>query len=119
MARRSSSEMVLPLPAAGGNKTLFRYVGGTVLAAFSVVLVMFLASRVEQFFISDTRFVLPAAPESGAPNPNFIMDGLFYTADQQVTQIFARDFGRSIYLCPIAERRSMLLGIDWVKDATV
>jgi cell division protein FtsQ len=33
--------------------------------------------------------------------------------------MFQRDFGRSIYLCPIQERRRKLLAIDWVKDATV
>jgi cell division protein FtsQ len=119
MARRASSEMAIPLPNAAGGSSLFRYVTGTILAALSIVLVMFIASRVEQYFISDTRFMLPHAPESGAANPNFTMDGLFYTANQQVTQVFARDFGRSVYLCPIAERRRMLLAIDWVKDATV
>ena len=119
MARRAASEISMPLPDAGSGRSLYRYVFGTIFAALSVVLVMFIASHVEQFFISDSRFVLPTAPESGAPNPNFNMDGLFYTADTQVTQVFARDFGRSIYLCPIAERRRLLLGIDWVKDASV
>lgn len=119
MARRAASEMSMSLPDAVSERSLYRYVFGTIFAALSVVLVMFIASHVEQFFISDSRFVLPTAPESGAPNPNFNTDGLFYTADTQVTQVFARDFGRSIYLCPIAERRRMLLGIDWVKDASV
>ncbi len=119
MARRAASEMTMPLPDAASGRSLFRYVGGTIAAALSVVLVMFIASRVEQFIISDSRFVLPAAPENGAPNPHFSTDGLFYTAEPQVAQVFARDFGRSVYLCPIAERRRMLLGIDWVKDATV
>jgi len=118
MARRAAAEMTMPDPS-GTRSSLFRYVSGTIFAALSVVLVMFIASRVEQFFISDARFILPAAPESGAPNPNFSMDGLFYTADTQVQHVFARDFGRSIYLCPISERRHMLLGIDWVKEATV
>jgi cell division protein FtsQ len=98
---------------------MMRYVLWTLLAAFSIVVVLFLTSRVEQFLISEPRFILPPAPETGSPNPNFTMEGLFYTADQQVAQVFARDFGRSIYLCPIAERRRMLLAIDWVKDAAV
>src|SRR5260370_25164941 len=34
-------------------------------------------------------------------------------------RVFARDFGRSLYLCPIAERRLGLLAIDWVKEASV
>jgi cell division protein FtsQ len=119
MARRAASELALPLPNAGSGRTLYRYVAGTILAAFSIFLVMFITSRIEQFLISDSRFTLPPPPESGAPNPNFTAEGLFYTADRQVAQVFARDFGRSIYLCPLAERRRMLLGIDWVKDATV
>ena len=118
MTRRTSSEATLALPVTGG-RPMMRYVLWTLLAAFSIVVILFLTSRVEQFLISEPRFVLPPAAEAGGPNPNFTMDGLFYTADQQVTHVFARDFGRSIYLCPIAERRRMLLGIDWVKDATV
>ncbi|MEO8132067.1 MAG: FtsQ-type POTRA domain-containing protein [Bryobacteraceae bacterium] len=119
MARRAASELAMTATESASGNSLFRYVFGTVFAALSVVLVMFTASRVEQFFISDSRFVLPTAPENGAPNPNFSMEGLFYTADTQVMQVFARDFGRSIYLCPIQERRHMLMGIDWVKEATV
>lgn len=118
MARRTSTEAAMPLPATGG-RPMMRYVLWTLVAAFSIVVVLFLTSRVEQFLISEPRFILPPAPETGSPNPNFTMEGLFYTADQQVAQVFARDFGRSIYLCPIAERRRMLLAIDWVKDATV
>jgi hypothetical protein len=105
MARRASSEMAMPLPSPASGRSLYRYVLGTIFAALTVMFVMFIASRVEQYLISDSRFILPAAPESGAANPNFKMDGLFYTAEQQVTQVFARDFGRSVYLCPIAERR--------------
>ena len=119
MARRVSSEMAMPLPNTASGRSLYRYVLGTIFAALTVMFVMFIASRVEQYLISDSRFILPAAPESGAANPNFTMDGLYYTAEQQVTQVFARDFGRSVYLCPIAERRRMLLGIDWVKEASV
>jgi cell division protein FtsQ len=33
--------------------------------------------------------------------------------------VFADDFGRSLYLVPIAARRQQLLAIDWVEDATV
>jgi cell division protein FtsQ len=36
-----------------------------------------------------------------------------------VLNVFAPDFGRSVFLCPIAERRRSLLAIDWVEDATV
>ena len=36
-----------------------------------------------------------------------------------MAQVFARDFGRSIYLCLLRERRLKLLGIDWVKEASI
>ncbi len=119
MARRTASEATLPMAGAGTGKPVLRYVLACMLAALSIIAVMLVASRIEQFLISGSRFILPPATETGGANPNFVMQGLFYTADQQVIQTFARDFGRSIYLCPIAERRRMLLGIDWVKDATV
>ena len=38
----------------------------------------------------------------------------------QIRHVFAEDFGRSLYLVPIAETPAEeLLEIDWVEDATV
>jgi cell division protein FtsQ len=42
-----------------------------------------------------------------------------YTAREKVFGAFASDYGRSLYLLPLAERRRSLLSIDWVRDVTV
>jgi cell division protein FtsQ len=110
MARRPATENT----ASDGNRNAIRFTVWTLAITVVVALLFFTASRVEQFLITDARFVL-AEP----PSDSFQLFGLFHTSEQQVMDAFARDFGRSLYLCPIAERRRQLLGIDWVKDATV
>ncbi|HUS06465.1 MAG TPA: FtsQ-type POTRA domain-containing protein [Bryobacteraceae bacterium] len=118
MARRPAAEAALPMPEMNGRAAL-RYILGLITAALAAVALMSLFWRVEQFVISDARFFLPGPPEAGESSPWFRTEGLFYTSELQVQQVFAKDFGRSLYLCPIAERRRRLLAIDWVKDASV
>jgi cell division protein FtsQ len=114
VARRPSSE---PDARTGArmSRVLLRGFGLLVLA----ILLVAVAVRVEAFLIEDPRFLLAPPTALGAHTSSFYVTGLFYTSEAQVQEIFARDFGRSIYLCPIAERRRRLLGIDWVDDATV
>jgi cell division protein FtsQ len=76
------------------------------------------AYQIDEFLASDSHFVLPGSPDATA-NPNFTVDGAAYTPRADIVRAFARDFGRSVYLMPLAERRQRLLAIDWVKDATV
>ena len=80
---------------------------------------LWLYSTVEQFLMSDSRFFLPGPPEPGIPSENFRVEGTVNASEQQILAVFQRDFGRSVYLTPIAERRRRLLGIDWVKEASV
>jgi cell division protein FtsQ len=118
MARRASAELAMPLQGNPG-RSFVRYFLAGVMALLVAVLVMVTLSRVEQFLIADTRFHLPPMPEPGTSSPFFEVEGIHYTSEQQVQQVFARDFGRSLYLCPIADRRRLLMGVDWVKDASV
>lgn len=77
------------------------------------------AITVEQFVINDKRFALVGPPEPGIESDHFQIIGATHSSEQQIANVFQRDFGRSVYLCPIAERRRRLLAIDWVQDATV
>jgi cell division protein FtsQ len=108
----------MPLQGNPG-RSFVRYFLAGVMALLVAVLVMVTLSRVEQFLIADTRFHLPPMPEPGTSSPFFEVEGIHSTSEQQVQQVFARDFGRSLYLCPIADRRRLLMGVDWVKDASV
>ncbi len=87
---------------------LVRCAGGALALAAAVVV----PYKLDQFLASDAHFVLP---ESGS----FAVEGLTYTPQADVSRVFAGDFGRSVYLVPLAARRQALLKIDWVKDATV
>lgn len=113
MGRRSSAEVALPSPVPSRKSVLQALratlaVAGAVLAAICFV-VFYL--KAEQFLITDSRFSLP--------DDALEIENTHFASEAQIGEVFSRDFGRSIYLCPISERRRRLLAIDWVKDATV
>ncbi len=73
---------------------------------------------VRSFLATDPRFTLrPSLP--GAKNQGIAVIGATYTSIGSVQQIFAQDYGRSIFQLNIAERRRRLLAIDWIEDASV
>jgi cell division protein FtsQ len=74
--------------------------------------------RTEEFLIRDARFAL-APPEFGAEAGNIEIHGVSRVSRADVVRVFERDFARSLYLLPLAERRRNLLAVDWVKDASV
>lgn len=78
----------------------------------------FLFHRVEAYLIGETKFRLEAA-DAGIESESFKVTGVKRTGREAVQKIFEQDFGRSIYLFPLAERRRNLLALDWVKDAVV
>lgn len=77
------------------------------------------AQQFEQFLIADPRFVLPPPPDYGQESPNLEVDGIRFANRAQVLRVFANDFGRSVYLLPLAERQRALCRVSWVKDATI
>ncbi len=52
-------------------------------------------------------------------SPNLILEGVHYASASQIRNVFKEDFGRSLYLVPIQERREQLLAIDWIQAASV
>jgi cell division protein FtsQ len=74
------------------------------------------AYRIDQFLASDGHFMLPGNVDA---HPNLAIAGVQYTQAARVAAVFAPDFGRSIYLLPVAERRRALMAIDWVREASV
>lgn len=80
---------------------------------------MFCTYKADQFFAVDSHFTFSGPPEDGDPNPALRIEGLEHTPRAKVVQIFAGDFGRSLYRIPLAERRRNLLALDWVNDASV
>lgn len=83
----------------------------------AVLLVLVLTGRAtRRFVISDPRFALPSADDRSA---GLSMDGLVNASRSRVLATFNPDFGRSIFLVPLAERRRRLMAIDWVEDAYI
>ncbi len=77
------------------------------------------AQRFEQFLIRDPRFALPGPADYGEESPNLFIDGVRYASRPAISRIFTQDFGRSVYLLPLDARRSALLRLAWVRDASV
>lgn len=82
--------------------------GGAVLAAG-----LFAFHRMEEFLIRNPRFALSGGDDG------LLLAGAVHASHRAIEAVFAEDFGRSVYLVPIAERRTTLKTVDWVKDATV
>jgi cell division protein FtsQ len=84
-----------------------------------MVTTLFAWHRTEEFLIKDSRFQVVEADDFIGQSPNLMVEGIHYASASQVRHVFAKDFGRSLYLVPIEKRREELLEIDWVEDATV
>ena len=76
-------------------------------------------NQIEHYLIRDQRFVLAGPTDPGEESRNLRVDGVRNASKSAVLQVFEKDYGRSIYQIPIAERRRNLLAVKWVKDATV
>ena len=84
-----------------------------------MVTTLFAWHRTEDFLIKDSRFRVVEADDFIGRSPNLVVEGIHYASSSQVRHVFAKDFGRSLYLVPVQKRREELLEIDWVEDATV
>lgn len=80
---------------------------------------IFAQGTAEQYLMRDSRFHLARAQEYGEAPPNLKIDGVHYANREAVQRVFEGDLGRSVYLLPVKQRRLELMGIPWVKDATV
>jgi cell division protein FtsQ len=79
---------------------------------------LFGLNRAERYLVRDPRFTF-VSPDFGLESPSLKLDGIRYASRIQVLRVFAPDFGRSVYLLPLAERRARLKEVDWVKDASI
>jgi cell division protein FtsQ len=80
---------------------------------------IYASQQLEQFLMRDPRFFLPGPPDYGMESPNLEIEGIHYAARASVLNAFARDFGRSVYLLPLADRRRSLLHVNWIKDVSI
>jgi cell division protein FtsQ len=104
---------------APGLGTILRY--GLLITAISVTLAggIYASQQFQQFLIRDQRFFLPGAADYGLESPNLELAGVKYASRAQVLRVFDQDYGRSLYLFPLADRRKTLRSVRWVRDATI
>ena len=98
---------------------LGRFIFWLVAGLFLLVGSLFAWRRTEEFLIKDDHFRIGEPDDPTLRSPNLKIDGIHYASASQIRLIFAEDFGRSLYLVPLQERRRQLLKIDWVEDAAV
>jgi cell division protein FtsQ len=108
---RRSGKTKGPEPPSGRRRLLWWSVPFFALAAALAAVIAF--HQVEAFLINDARFRL--APGTRALNIN----GIKRAQKAEAVKVFEKDFGRSVYLMPIAERRRRVIGLEWVKEAVV
>ena len=124
MARRSAAATAESMSLAGSRRAgaslrTLKQVFTAMMVVSGLIGVVWLYLSVDSFLVSDPRFFLPGPPDPGLRSEHFRIEGIANVMEEQVVQVFASDFGRSIYLCPLEKRRLKLLGIDWVKDASI
>ncbi|MBL8239198.1 MAG: FtsQ-type POTRA domain-containing protein [Bryobacterales bacterium] len=109
--------------AAADNETRFLNIrrGLIIATVASIALVALLwgAIQLESFLIADPQFTLASPPDPGEDSPAVEVTGVNHSARNNVSATFDRDYGRSIYLMPLRQRREELLRFPWIKDARV
>jgi cell division septal protein FtsQ len=101
------------------TRLLLRYAGIAVAAGVVLSGCIYASESFERFLIRDPRFFLPGPADYGLESPNLELHGVKYASRQQILRLFEPDYGRSLYLLPLAARRKSLLGVHWVHDASV
>jgi cell division protein FtsQ len=83
------------------------------------IVALYVYTRVDEFLAGDPRFRLAEPSSDGGESPALQIEGAVHASRAQIMNVFSADYGRSVYLLPLAERRRTLQGIDWVRDASV
>jgi cell division protein FtsQ len=124
MARKQNNTAADRAPQKdAARKARFRTVwSGLVWATlFSVAVVglLFGWQELQRFLLRDPQFLVAAPPDLGEESPAIEIRGLKNAARAQVTAVFRADYGRSLYMLPIQERRLQILANPWIAEASV
>jgi len=88
-------------------------------ASIALVALLWGAIQLESFLIRDPQFTLASPPDPGEDSPAVELIGIHHSARNNVSSAFEKDYGRSIYLMPLRQRREELLRFPWIKDVRV
>jgi cell division protein FtsQ len=74
--------------------------------------------EVNLFLLRDPRFQFACSDKEPAC-ANLEIRGAVYASRARILNVFAADFGASVFSMPLAERRRRLLAVDWVSSASI
>ena len=88
---------------------------------FSAALVGLLLGwqETQNYLLRDAQFRVAMPPDLGEESPNLEIHGIKNAARAQVAAPFNSDYGRSLYMMPIRQRRLQLLENPWIAEASV
>jgi cell division protein FtsQ len=72
------------------------------------------ARAVRRYALSDQQFTLSRDRADALS-----IGGVVHASRWKIQRVFAGDWDRSVFSVPLDERRRRLLGVDWVRDASV
>lgn len=116
MARKQNTEQS---PTGRNWRATLRYGAAVASILLLAILGIWIFNRVDQFLAGDPRFQLRETSDDGARNTGIQIEGARHASRSRILSAFAGDTGRSVYLVPLRDRRLQLLGIDWVREASV
>jgi cell division protein FtsQ len=106
-----------------GNEERFLNIRrGLIIATFAsigLVALLWGAIQLEHFLIRDPQFTLAVPPDAGEPSPAIEIIGVTNSARENIAALFEKDYGQSLYLMPLRQRRDDLLRLPWIKEARI
>lgn len=117
MARKQADS-----PVAGKRRSLngaLRYATTTAIMLACAVGAIAAFHKTEEFLTTDARFALNGPNEDSEESPNVRLHGVSHAPRNRVLAVFEPDYGRSVYLLPLGERRRQILAVEWVKDVSI
>lgn len=120
MSRKRKEDSPESPRLASARQNVASVVRFSVLTTIVVVTVFgcgYVAWRFDQFLREDERFVL-ASERPGLETP-IEVTGARNASRASIIRAFAVDRGRSLYLMNLHERRNQILGLEWVRNASV
>lgn len=76
------------------------------------------SKEVNSFLLRDPRFEL-ACEDSEPACASLEIRGAVYASRARIQNVFATDFGASVFRMPLAERRRRMLAVDWISAASI
>ncbi|MBM3788479.1 MAG: FtsQ-type POTRA domain-containing protein [Acidobacteria bacterium] len=88
-------------------------------AAMALTAVLWCAIQLESFLIRDPQFMVALPPDPGDESPALEILGVTNSARSNIAAVFQKDYGHSLYMVPLRQRRDDILRLHWIQDASV